>query len=760
MSELAPYGLRLPSPASQDSAGVLVESSAEGHERSSLPLYWSIIRKRQALIATVFLGTLLATALALSLMNSVYTAETTLLLERHTPQVLEFREVLAEPQGPEQDFYKTQYEILKSRTLAARVVREQNLETSPVFADAGHRTAAVARLWAHAKRWATQQAWIRPLFPPPSRPGGEGPLAVKPELIDIYLNMLRIIPTQRTKLVKIVFETPDPKLSALLANAHAQAYIRRGIELRTQTNEEAQRFLEGKLVELKARVEASEAALNRYRRNRGIISLEEKENIVVERLADLNKRLTEGEADRIALEGQVRLIRGGTYDAIPAVINNPLIQTLSAESARLEGQYAHLSTQFKPGYPRLDQLKAQVDDTQRRLWEEVRRVVRGLESAYQAAITKEKQLRDAMEKQKTAALRLKDASVDYAILAREVDTNRQLYESVLQRMKEMGVAAELRASNVFVIDAAEAPRTASKPKIAQSLLLAMVLGSIGGLVFAFLMEYLDHTFKTPEEVERYLRLPNLSVVPDFLGLDWRRYAPQASPYATRQLPSPGTAGEELGLVLSRHPLSLVTEAYRTLRTAILLSRAGEPPRTILFTSAMHGEGKTAAVINTAIVFAQMGVRILVIDADLRRSRCHEILGMNRGFGLTEMLTGLEGLHELIRVTHIPDLFFLSSGAMPPNPPDLVGSKKMQDTLATLREQYDYILIDSPPVVPVSDAVLLSALVEGVVLVVNSQETPKPGVREAYARLRYARANIIGTILNRADIRNGNSAYYY
>lgn len=714
-----------------------------------------LLRKHLRWITLCFVGSLFITALIILLTPPTYTGKTTLLIERNTPQVLDFREVLGEQRDSETyDFYKTQYEILKSRSLAARVIREQQLEDSPIFPPGGQQPGVLAGLWTRANRW------VQHILPARTNPAGDDQPATAPDLIDLYLAMLEIQPLQRTQLVNIAFHTPFPELSARLANAHAQAYIRRGVELRTRTNEEAQSFLEGKRVELKTRVEKSEADLNRYRRDKGIIALGEKENIVVERLADLNRKLTEAEAERIALEGQVRLIRKGNSDALPAVINNTLIQTLTTQAARLEADYAHLSTIFKPGHPRLDQLKAQVEETRRHLRQEIQRTVASIESAYRTAEATEKQLRAKMEEQKVATLRLKNASVDYAILAREVDTNRQLYDSVLQRMKETGVAAELRASNVSIIDHAEPPHTSSKPNIKRSLLLGAFIGLMGGIALTFLREYLDHTLKTPDEAQHYLQLPNLGSVPDFLRIDWGRAMPRPVPAMTSPLPRHLPAGAERGLVLSQHPLLAVTEAYRTLRTAILLSRAEEPPHLILFTSATHGEGKTATVVNTAIVFAQMGVRVLVIDADLRRPQCHQLFGSSGGAGLTEILTGLRAPDELIQPTYIANLFFLSSGSMPPNPADLLGSRKMRDTLALFQEQYDYILIDAPPVLPVSDAMLLSTMVEGVVLVVSAQSSPKQLVREACSRLHYARAKILGTMLNRVDIRDGHYASYY
>jgi len=644
----------------------------------------------------------------------------------------------------------------------------------------------VSGLWDKAKIWLEkQQEWATRLSSRPSKPQEANPPKIDSAVVDpteidaspegrdekgleanpsevdsraisAYLDMLEIQPIPKTSLVKVTFSVPDPELSARVANAHAQAYIRNGVKFRSHANEEALGFLQEKLLELKERVEKSEAILNHYRREQGIISLDDKENIVVERLADLNKRLTKAEAERIGFEAQDHLIRKRDYDSLPGVIDNPLIQTLKGELARLEGEQAQLSSQFKDRYPRVQQLKARVEETRRRLQKETQKAVGGITSAYLAAQAQEKELRVKMEEQKAAALGLKDASVEYAILAREVDTNRQLYESVLQRMKEMAVAAELHVSNVSVIDQAKPPIEASWPQKGLWLFWSACIGLVGGVGLAFFREYLDNTLKTPEEVVSYLRLPSLGVVPDFSSLDRRSYAPRGLPYTSFETPTIPSSGQEL--VLSHHPFSVVAEAYRTFRTAVLLSRAEEPPKTILFTSGRRGEGKTVTVINSAIIFSQMGARVLVIDADLRRPSCHKILDMENWRGLTELLTGHRGPQEVIRPTTIDHFSFLSSGFLPPNPTELVGSTKMREILTSLQEHYDYILIDSPPVMAVSDAVLLSTMVDGVIVVVDAQETPKPVVRKTCSRLSYAQAKILGVMLNRVNMRRGD--YYY
>jgi capsular exopolysaccharide synthesis family protein len=539
---------------------------------------------------------------------------------------------------------------------------------------------------------------------------------------------------------------------------HAKVYLEQGIERRSHVNEEARHFLQEKLAELKDRVEKSEAALHRYRQDKGIISLEHRDNIVVDRLVDLNKRLTEAEAERIGLEAQTRLIRKKEYDALPAVINNPQIQTLKSELASLEGQRADLAAQFKPGYPALDQLQARVEQTRRRLQQERQRTVAAVKSAYVAARQKEDELRAKMEQQKTAALSLKDAAVDYTILAREVDTKRQLYDSVLQRLQEMEVVSALRTSNVAVIDPAVPPLKPSRPRTGLSLLCSAVLGLMGGVGLAFFVEYLNNTLRTSQEVERYLHLPSLGMIPDFVH-NARLSSPSPEP-ASPEVQALNGAAAQAGFVFTHSPFSVTTEAYRTLRTALLLAQAETSPKTLLFTSGMRGEGKTVTVVNTAAVLAQMGVRVLVIDADLRCSACHTILGVENKSGLADVLSGRWDPADVIRPTVSDHLFVLSSGSLPLNPTELVGSKQMCSLLASLQEQYDYILIDSPPVMLASDAVLLSTMVDGVVLVANAQRTPKQVVREARLRLRYARAKILGVVLNQLDMRQREYAYYY
>ncbi len=723
---------------------------SDDERHASWQIYGDVIRKHIGIMITFFLSVVLTTGYLMMYQVPIYAAGATLLIERKASQLADIQQMLSEPFDTDQhDYYKTQYEILKSKSLAAQVIQEHHLE--PIFAAAKPKPQSDLSRWAKtAISWVkTQLLRPEPSPPPPKR--RDHAHGVPAGWIHAYRSMLTIKPIERTHLVRVVFHAADPELAARLANAHMETYIRRGPRLRAEAKHEAQSFLAEKLDELKKRVETSEAALNDYRRRKGILSPAAKDNLVVVRLADLNQRLTEAEANRIDLEAQIRLIRGRDYEAIPAVVSHPLIRSFKEQLLRLESQYADLLTKYKPGHPNLAPFKAQLAHIQERLEQEVQQIGVGIESAYQTAQAKEKELKGLVERQKAETLSLKDASVDYAILAREADTNRQLYDSVLQRMKEIKMVAALRAPNATVLDRADVPSQSSGSQTVMNMLVSVMVGLLGGVGLAFLIEQLDHTFKTSEEVKRDLRLPILGIVPDFLSL----------PPSARKLQPPPSENMPISreTAMMSPSRSAVAEIYAKLCTAIMLSQPEAAPKNILFTSAVGSEGKTTNVVNTAMMFALSGARVLLIDADVRNPSCHKVLGMDNKPGLTELITGQLGVDEVIQSTAVDNLSLLTAGASPPNPTVLVGSNKTHETLVTLQQHYDCICIDSPPVIPVSDAELLSTMVHGVVLVIDGQTTPKQVAKETRARLTYARANLLGIVLNRMRTPRTDYTYY-
>ena len=749
-TEISPYFIERVGPPA---AGRGFLDDPGGAPESSLGLrdYWMLLRKHLRLVVAVLMAAVTLTGVAVLLITPAYTSQTVLLIERATPQVLDIHQALPESMSSDEyDYYKTQYELLKSRSLAACVIRGQRLEAE-LSGEINHQHHYLQGIRDAAWGLGVWLGLVSDSAGTASAGGGRAAVdGVDARLVDAYLKHLDIRPRTGTRLVAVAYTAPSPQLASSIANAHALAYIRQGLEMRANANEEAQRFLEDKLVELRERVENSEAALNAYRRDKGILSLNGKENLALERLDELSRRVNDAEAARIGLEAQEQMIQHRSFESLPAVIGSELIAKLKQEAAVLEEEYAGMATQFKPGYEPLDQLKSQVKEAQGRLNHEIQKVVDGIESAYMTAVESEKELRAEMEKQKTVVLAQNDAGVKYAILAREADTNRQLYDSVLQRMKEMGVAADIRASNIFVVDRAEPARYPSHPAKLTDLTISVLLGLAAAMGLALVMESLDNTFKSSEEVTRALGLPSLALVPKFAAINGAIKGAIRNGSAPRQSPNE--------LIVSRDRFSPVTEAYRALRTNLLLSRAGEPPKVTLMTSALSVEGKTVTVVNTAALFASMGMKVVLVDADLRRPRCHELLLGKNGKGMTEVLTGQVDLAEVIRPTPVENLFLITAGMIPPNPAELIGSKSMRQTLDDLREQFDFVFVDSAPVMIVSDSLFIAAIADGTVMLVDSSRTPRALVTEMYSRLSRVGAKVLGVVLNQVD--NKRPGYYY
>jgi succinoglycan biosynthesis transport protein ExoP len=733
----------------------------EEEGRIDLLGYWHVVRKRLALVIGVVFAAMVLTVIYAYMQTPLYTAQATILLKPGSPQIMDGKDAsqdqdVMEDSDMYDNFQKTQYEILKSRSLAAYVIRAENLEHNPAFVGPPPQPGLISSALSSVSQWLNHTNGRKAPPQPADQTVRNG---VPPGLISAYLGGLRISPIVDTELVAIEYVSSDRALAAKLANAHAHGYIRLGIELRSQSNEEAENFLKERLGELKDSLEKSEVALNDYRRAKGIIpglmSLDGKETVVLDRVTELGKDLTTAQVERIGLEAQMQLINSRKYDSMPVVMGDTGVQAVQTDLNSVDADYASMGKKFKPDYPPMMQLEAKRQELQKRLDAEISRVIAGIQGSYQAASDKEKKLQAEMDKERQQALGLNDAAVEYAILQREVDTNRELYESVLERMKGIGLAAESQTSNIIIVDPAETPGAPSSPRKLSMTLRnsALALVAVIGLVFG--LEYLDTTLKTPEQVERYLRVPNIGAIPSFANLRLKAKA-AALPPEENGIKKIGYGRELLGVA---NPYSLVGEAYRSFRTALMLSRAGAPPKTILFTSAHSSEGKTVSATNTAAMFAQTGARVLLIDGDLRKPRCHRVLALENSSGLTEVLTGTCEVQDVIRTTIVDGLSFMSAGSLPPNPTELLGSERMSQVLAMVAHQHDVVIIDSPPVMPVSDALLLATVVDGVVLVVNSLKTSKHHVKMAAAKLEYARAKIFGVLLNEIDLKHPNYGHY-
>jgi capsular exopolysaccharide synthesis family protein len=548
-------------------------------------------------------------------------------------------------------------------------------------------------------------------------------------------------------------------------NTLVATYTEQNFKTKFESTMQASDWLSKQLVDLQMKVETSQEKLVRYQKEHEILGIDEKQNIITQKLDELNKELTAAESDRMQKEAVYRMTQTSDPDAVASAVasdptatlagtgSSPLLDRLHQQEADLKIQIAELSTQFGPAYPKVAQLNNQLREVDRQVQGETRKAVDHLRGLYQAALQRENMLRAALDKQKQEANRLNENAIDYSLLKRDVESNRQLYEGLLEKLKEAGVTAGLRSNNIKVLDAARAPGAPVEPNIPRNLAFALILGITSGVGLAFLLESMDNTVRTTEQAQIISALPSLGMIP--LGS-------KASSYGNGSKRLALTSSKEVvELVTQVRPQSQMAESYRALRTSLLLSSLGAPPKVIMVTSARPQEGKTTTAINSAIVLAQKGVRVLLVDADLRRPSVHKTLGMGPRSGLSNVLTGSATLEQAITVSPIlPNLFVLPAGSPPPNPAELLASPNMKDVLTALREQFDHVVIDTPPTLSVTDAVVLSPRVDAIILVIRSGQTTKQALRRARDILMQVNAHVTGVLLNAVDLNSPDYYYYY
>ncbi|HWR58961.1 MAG TPA: polysaccharide biosynthesis tyrosine autokinase [Thermodesulfovibrionales bacterium] len=691
--------------------------------------YLRVILRRKWIVMTFFLIAITTALLGMFLMKPIYRSSVVLKIDKE-PNVVNLKDVYEKDGGDE--YYQTQYKVLKSRGLAKRVIRSMKLDQNPDFAGS---------------------------IAPPKSPAemAETPAAQNteedsdPTLVDRFLKSLSVEPQPRSRLVKISFDSPSPALTASVSNEVAKVFINYGVESKFDATLQARDWLEKQLEDLKIKVERAEDALNKYVTQSGIVfmsdgggdSKEKGQNMVTKRLEDLSTQLVQATSDRVTKEVMFLESQRLNGEAIPAVQNNPLIQGLQKDYAAIESEYAQLSKVYKPDYPKMVRLKEQSNQLKKQIDAETRKALEGLRVDYQAASRKERYLSSALDKHRSEVTGQNEKMVQYSILKREADTNRELYNNLLHRLKEVGVTASLTASNIHILDRAEVPRAPYKPNKKRNLVIAVMVGLLGGIGLAFFVEYLDNTVKTSDDIEKEVALPSLGLVPDLL----EKGRKNAFPVVTYEDKS--------------SPLS---EAYRSIGTYIQFSSAGRPPKSILVTSARQGEGKTTTVVNIAVTLTHNYGRGIIIDSDMRRPMIHKIFDVDNSRGLSSFLAGHLELNDgLIQKTKVENLEVIPAGVLPPNPSELLNSYRFKDLLTELFNAYSFILIDSPPVLGLSDSLVLSTLMDGVVMVTRAGNTPKDAAVQARKLLQGVNAKILGVILNgmtEADLKYGSYSYYY
>ena len=723
-----PASVPIPAPPPQAQT---VEEEPEGDELNLREL-WQVILKRRWTIIIFALIVVTAVVTASFLMTPIYRASLTLQIDREDIKIVQTGEVTPEEGGRgSQDYYQTQYELLKSRSLALRVINQLGLADLP--------TPPPSLL-------AEFKAWLRDWLPKTSEAkDSEKPISENDRLEGVvsgFLNGLTVEPVRNSRLVKLYYDSPNPQQAAAILNTLVKNYINMNMERRFDASTYARNFLQERLQQVKVKLEESERDLVAFARQQQIISVgpDDKQNIVSQDLAATATALAEAEKKRVDAEANYRQVMGARGQGLSQVLDSKIIQTLKESKAKLETQYQENLSIYKPAYPAMVQLRNQISQVDAMINQEISNIRAAVTASYEAARSAESLLRNRLEQIKQDLLSLQDRSIQFNILRREVDTNRQLYDGLLQRFKEVGVAAGIGTNNISVVDEAKVPRWPYKPNLQLNALLALVLGLLGGVGLAFLFEHLDDTFRRPEELEKLLGLPVLGVIPRTLL----------------------ARGESRPMALAGHddPRSAFAEAYRSVRTALQFSTASGVPRLLTVTSAMAGEGKSTTALSLAIQFAQSGKRTLLIEADLRKPSLHRTLNLDNQVGLTNYLAGGEAQPvDIAKPTHITNLFAIPSGPLPPNPVDLLSSARMVELLSLAAGKFDQVILDSPPLLGLADALLIGNLCEGTLLTVEMGSTPRGYVLGALKRLRGARVHVLGAILTKLEARAGAYGYY-
>ncbi len=728
------------------SAGSAQQHHAE--ERHILD-YVRVVYKRRWIAIPVFLLIVVVGLLNALRETPIYRARTQLVIEKDTPTVATLDQMFQSTDAWYNDaFYQTQYRILQSRSLARRAVDEMKLWDGPLGKQPEARMSldpvtlariAASKVYHGAKGLVgMDDAPVQPAQVVETR--GADETQMQSAKIDQFRGGLGIEPVRNSRLVDIVYTSPDPAFAARAANGLAKAYINQSMEYRFSESKDTADWLSQQLAEQRKALESSEAALQAYRERNGAVSVADSaSNIVVQRLSDLNGALTKAKTERInkeALYNQLKAAEAsGKLDTFPAVLSNDYVQKLRGDFADLQRQQAQLAERYGERHVEMIKIRAAVESADAKLKVELGKVVESVRNQYQAALSEEQSLQSALNSQKSEALSQNRTGIEFGVLQRDVESNKQIYESLMQRTKETGISGERKSTNIRVIDEAEVPKGPISPNVQRSALMSLVAGLTLSIGLVFFIDYLDSRLKTPQDLKNYLGVPFLGLIP--------------------VVPRSKGAGNPL---LTDIDAPSFSEAFKTVRTNILFSSAEEGLRTIVITSAGPGEGKSICSANIAIALAQTGLRVLLVDADMRRPRVHEIFEAAEEPGLSNLLTGNAKASEVIQKSRVAGLWLMSAGHIPPNPAELLSSPRFVDFLGALEDHFDWVVLDTPPVLVVADSLVVANKATGVVFVVGADQTTRNAARNAVDQLQSANATVIGSVLNKADVHR-HSHYY-
>ena len=689
--------------------------------------YVIILRKHQWLILTFLLTVVTVVTIASFKMKPVYLAAARVEVDKESQNMSPFPDSNSYDEFMDMENYlETQTKILQSETLALQTIKSLDLARYPEFGGGTSTTA-----WAH-----------------------NGPAPQRPAILGAFLGRLTVKRVANSRLIEVTFEAEDPQLAAQIVNTHLQNFVEQNFRSKYDATIQASNWLSSELEGLRIKVEKSENARIAYQRANQTWQIDEKQDITTAKLADLSKAVTEAQTDVAQKEAMYRMAVSGNVDALPTAHGSEVLTELLKRKSDIDEQYAEALNQYGPNFPKVLRIAAQQKELDENLSRARKTLIESVQQEFNTARSHVELLQETLDKQRQEANDQAEKLIQYHILQHDAESDRLLYDGLLQKLKEATITVGLRSTNIRVVDPALAPGGPSRPQKARNILLAFLIGLVGGVGLALFREYLDNTVKSPDDIEALTGLPSLAVVPAMPGLN----AHQGR--LARRTGEGGSPGR-IELLSYAQPKSQISEAFRALRTSLLLSQAEHPPQVILVTSALPREGKTTAAVNLAVTLAQLGDRTLLMDSDLRKPGIRRALNLTLGkdVGLSSYLAGVSSLDEAtIQHPTITNLSALTTGPVPPSPADLLSSHRMREAIAELRRRFKFIVIDSPPVMAATDAVILSALTDGVLLVVRSGETPKEAFTRTRDLLAAVKCRLLGVVLNAVD--SSAPDYYY
>ena len=678
--------------------------------------YLKIIHKRRYTVFTFFLIVFVVVLIGTLSSTPLYEASTKILIEKVEPYNLPMMYPYYTPYDPE--FYETQYQLIKSKSVAQKVVEMLSLER-------------------------TYESYFKDgkiIF------SGDKNKSKTDILAAIISSGIGVSPVKNSKIVTISYVSTNPEFATLITNTVAKAYIEEILEMKMSSSRHSIEWMTKKAEEEKSKLERSEKALQEYMKANDIVTLQDKVALTPEKLSEFNAQLIKAETKRKELEvlyNKVIKVSVNLRDTetIPAIASDPTIQSLRNQILKSEQNIEELSKKYGKKHPAMIRVQEDLNVLEQKRDQEMRRVIASIKNEYELAKSHEANLKQMLSNTKAEALNLSEKFIQYGVLARDVETNRQLYDALMKGIKEQSVTEEIKTVNVWVVEKAERPTSPIKPKKMLNILLGIIVGLFGGVGLVFFFEYLDNTIKSPEEVETRLKIPVLGTVP---LLESRE--------------------EGIEEIILKESQSVFAESYKTIRTAILLSSANKPPQNILVTSMGPEEGKTITSVNLAMTIGRSGYSVLLIDSDLRKPRIHKIFGLNNMSGLSTYLAGTSpDIHSLYK-RPLTNLSVIPSGPLPPNPSELLGSNRMNELLRVLHEKFDIIVWDSPPLMTVTDSLILSKILDGTIIVTKAGKTTYELVHRGLKLLKGRRENdieshVLGVVINAFDLKKSDQYYY-